>query len=95
MYMIHKGIERPVVFKGLVGQYIWWLGGAIAGLLLLFAIIYMAGVPLVLCVVIVLFFGIAVFVVTGHLSRRFGEYGWMKHNAAKYIPKHIKGAIFK
>jgi len=39
IYQINKGINKPIEFKGLKAQYIWYLGGGLVALLVLFAII--------------------------------------------------------
>lgn len=44
VYTINKGINKPVEFKGLKAQYIWYLGGGLIMLLILFAILYICGV---------------------------------------------------
>ena len=36
VYTINKGMNRPIVFKGLKAQYIWYLGGGIVLLFMLF-----------------------------------------------------------
>ena len=38
VYQINKGINKPIEFKGLKAQYIWYLGGGLVALLILFAI---------------------------------------------------------
>ena len=53
VYKINKGINKPIEFKGLKAQYIWWLGGGIVCLLLLFAILYFIGVNPYISIVIV------------------------------------------
>ena len=40
VYTINKGINKSIEFKGLKAQYIWYLGGGIIALLILFAIMY-------------------------------------------------------
>ena len=49
VYQINKGINKPIEFKGLKAQYIWYLGGGLVALLILFAIIYIAGVNMFIC----------------------------------------------
>ena len=44
IYGINKGINKPIEFKGLKAQYIWYLGGGLAGLLVLFGVLYISGV---------------------------------------------------
>lgn len=95
IYVIHKGVERPVVFKGLIGQYIWWIGMAFCGLLLLFAVMYMIQVPLIICLAVVAFFGTSALVFSVRLSKQYGEHGWMKKSAERYIPKHVKGCVIE
>ncbi len=40
VYAINKSINKPVEFKGLKAQYIWYLGGGLLFLLILFAVLY-------------------------------------------------------
>ncbi|MBS1528788.1 MAG: DUF4133 domain-containing protein [Bacteroidetes bacterium] len=93
VYSINKGINKSIEFKGLKAQYIWYLGGALLALLILFAILYIIGVSPILCVVIVLASGTAVFVQVYRMSARYGEYGLMKEMAARRVPKvvHCRG----
>ena len=44
VYKINKGINNPIVFKGLKGQYIGYLAIGLLVLLVLFAILYVIGV---------------------------------------------------
>lgn len=94
-YRINKGVGKPVEFKGLVGHYIWWLGGAILIQLFVFAILYLVGVPLMACMLLFILPAAAAFIFITRISKQFGEHGWMKHNARKYIPKHIKGCVIE
>jgi len=62
IYKINKGINKPIEFKGLKAQYIWWLGGGIIALMILFAALYIIGVNAYLCVGIILIAGSFVFI---------------------------------
>jgi hypothetical protein len=42
VYQINKGINKPIEFKGLKAQYIWYLCGGLVALLILFAIMIKA-----------------------------------------------------
>jgi len=99
VYRINKGINRPIVVKGLKAQYIWWLGGGIVGLLLLFAVLYLVGVSIYICVGIVLALGGALVWVVYRLSNKYGQDGMMKALAKKRVPAVIKAggrkAFFK
>ena len=53
VYPINKGINRPIEFKGLKAQYIWYLGAGLLGLLILFAILYIAGINTFICLAII------------------------------------------
>lgn len=90
MYQINKGVNKPIVFKGLKAQYIWWLGIGLTALLLLFAILYIAGVAVGFCLVVVFGLGAVLFRVVFQFSKEYGEHGLMKKMAASAVPKYIK-----
>lgn len=89
VYTINKGVNRPLEFKGLKAQYIWWLGGGIAGVLLLFAILYIGGVNPWVCLGIAGVAGLGLFRQVYHMSRTYGQYGLMKKRAARLVPRRI------
>ena len=90
VYHINKGINKPVEFKGLKAQYIWYLGGGLVALLILFAIIYIVGVNVFICLAVIVSLSSALFMYVYKLSGTYGEYGLMKKIAKKAIPKVIK-----
>lgn len=90
VYPINKGINRPIVFRGLKAQYIWWLGIGLAVLLLLFTLLYIAGASVILCLIVVFGLGGCLFRWVCHFSNRYGEHGLMKKIAAKSVPRVIK-----
>ena len=90
VYHINKGINKPVEFKGLKAQYIWYLGGGLVALLILFAIIYIVGVNVFICFAVIVSLSSALFMYVYKLSGTYGEYGLMKKIAKKAIPKVIK-----
>jgi len=90
IYQINKGINKPIEFKGLKAQYIWYLGGGLVALLILFAIIYICGVNIFLCLALIVSLATALFMYVYKLSRTYGEYGLMKKLAHKAVPKVIK-----
>ncbi len=89
-YQINKGINKPVEFKGLKAQYIWYLGGGLVILLVLFAILYLVGMAIYLCMLIVAGAGTTLFYQVFRFSHRYGEHGLMKRNARKYLPDYLK-----
>lgn len=90
VYTVNKGINRPIEFKGLKAQYIWYLGGGLLVLLILFAILYICGVNTYLCLAIIVLLGTALFLYIYRLSHKYGEHGMMKHLAHKSIPRQVK-----
>jgi len=90
VYQINKGINKPIEFKGLKAQYIWYLGGGLVALLTLFAIIYICGINIFICLALVVSLGTALFMYVYKLSHTYGEYGLMKKVAKKAVPKVIK-----
>jgi len=90
VYKINKGINKPIEFKGLKAQYIWWLGSGIIGLLIVFAILYVLGVNSFICLIIVGLAGVGVFLWVYKLSNTHGEHGMKKKIARRNIPSVIK-----
>ena len=95
IYNINKGINKPVEFKGLKAQYIWWLGGGLVCLLVVFAGMYIAGINTFLSLGIILVAGGWLFMKIYQLSHRYGQYGMMKMLAKKSIPTCIKSGSRK
>jgi hypothetical protein len=92
VYKINKGVNKSIEFKGLKAQYIWYLGGGIVGLLILFAIMYIAGINSFVCVGSILITGAFLFRYVYKLSNTYGEYGMIKKIAKRNIPKTIKSS---
>lgn len=90
VYTINKGINKPIEFKGLKAQYIWYLGGGLLGLLILFAILYICGVNTFVCLGIIIIAGTALFIHVYKLSHKYGEHGMMKALAKRSIPSVVK-----
>jgi hypothetical protein len=62
IYKINKGINKSIEFKGLKAQYIWYLGGGLVVLLILFAIMYIIGINAFFCVGFILIAGTFLFI---------------------------------
>lgn len=90
VYTINKGINKPIEFKGLKAQYIWYLGGGLLALLILFAVLYICGVNTFACLGIIVISGTLLFMYVFRLSRKHGEHGMMKSLAKKSVPTVIK-----
>lgn len=89
VYHINKGVSKPIVFKGLKGQYIAYLAVGLVLLLLLFVLGYILGVPVFFLLPLVLVLGSGLFFSVFRLSHRFGEHGLMKYFAKRGLPSRI------
>ena len=90
VYYINKGINKSIEFKGLKAQYIWYLGGGLVCLLILFAVLYIIGINVFICLALIVSLGTALFMYVYKMSRTYGEHGLMKKIARKAVPKVIK-----
>ena len=95
VYKINKGINKPIEFKGLKAQYIWYLAIGLVILLIVFAVLYIVGVNTYVCLVLTLFLGAGLFMRVTSLSNKYGEHGMMKKMAAQGIPRIIKASSRK
>lgn len=89
-YSINKGVNKSIVFKGLVAQYIWYMGAGMFVLLLLYAALYVAGVNTFISLAIAVCLGAAMIMWIYHLSSSYGEHGLTKALARRSIPKVVK-----
>ena len=90
VYKINKGINKPVEFRGLKAQYIWYLGGGLVILLILFALLYIIGLNTFFCVALIGVLGTVLFTWVYGISNKYGEHGMMKKVAKRGIPAVIK-----
>jgi uncharacterized membrane protein len=90
VYAINKGVNRPVEFRGLKGQYIWWLAGGVLSLLLAFVVLYVVGVNPFLCIGVIAVAGTVLFIRVYRLSRVYGIDGLMKRAAARRLPERVR-----
>ena len=90
IYIINKGINKSIEFRGLRAQYIWYFAGLVIALMLLFAILYIAGAGMVICLgftgALSALGGIGIF----RLSHRYGEHGMMKAIARRKVPQVLR-----
>lgn len=90
VYQINKGINQSIEFKGLKAQYIWYLGAGVVALMIVFAILFIIGLPSIVCVGFIGIAGGFLVYKIYKMSSKYGEYGMMKALAKKQIPKCIK-----
>ncbi len=90
VYKVNKGINRPIEFKGLKAQYIWYLGGGLVILLFLFALLYIIGVNTFICLGTIIILGGILFTWVYGISNKYGEHGMMKKLAKRSVPRVVK-----
>ncbi len=90
VYQINKGVGKPIVFRGLEGQYIAWLAGGLVFLLVAFALLYVMGLAIYVLLPLILGLGTGLFYAVGRLSRRFGVHGMEKYFAKRALPGYLR-----
>lgn len=90
VYQINRGVNQPVMFKGLKAQYIWYLGVGLVTLLIAFAILYICGINMFICLGIIFSAGGFLFKKVYHMSQKYGEHGLMKKIGKRQVPTLIK-----
>ncbi|MBX2896832.1 MAG: DUF4133 domain-containing protein [Cyclobacteriaceae bacterium] len=90
VYNINKGINRPIEFKGLKAQYIAYLAIGLIGLLILFALLYIIGVNMFICLGLIATLGTALFMFVYRMSDKYGQHGLLKKMAGRSIPVFLK-----
>lgn len=89
VYKINKGINKPIEFKGLKAQYIIYLAVGLLVLMILFAVLFVAGVNTFVCLVLILMLGTGLFVMVFRMSEKYGQYGLLKRTARRHIPDYL------
>src|SRR5689334_5970539 len=89
-YMINKGVNAPIVFKGLQGQYIGYLGGGLGALFVLFVLLYLIGVNTWICLLIALSGCVWLLSWAYRINKKFGVHGVMKQSAGRLLPRAIR-----
>lgn len=88
-YQINKGVGRQVEFQGLTAQYLFIFVGGMGAVFLLFVMLFMAGVPQGICIVISFLCAVLISWGTFYLNRRYGVHGLMKVIASRQYPRRI------
>ena len=77
-FEIHKGVDAPVEFKGLNGQYLFICAGGLIGAFLIVVILYMSGAGQLSCLLVGAALGGGMVLLTYRLNEKYGTYGLMK-----------------
>lgn len=89
VYSINKGINRPIMFRGLKGQYIGYLAGGLVSLVVLFAILYISGVNTYACLLVIFGLGTTLVYSVSRLSHSYGRFGLMKKQTKRQLPDYL------
>lgn len=89
-YLINKGVNRPIEFRGLQAQYIGYLAGAVLLVLITFTILYLIGISPYGYVPFSLALGGLLIIRIYRMSQKYGQYGIMKRRARKAIPPQLR-----
>lgn len=90
IYQINKGINKPIEFRGLKAQWIAYLAGGLVALLILFAVLYITGTNVFICLAVILALGATLFITVFHYSAKYGQYGLLKKAAKRSMPAYLK-----
>ena len=85
VYHINKGINKPILFKGLKAQYIAYLAIGLVLMLIGFAVLYICGLSLWIILPVIFGTGGVLCFTVFRLSHKYGEHGLMKHIAKKQL----------
>ncbi len=88
-FTINKGINKPVEFKGLKSQYLFIFAGGLLGIIILFMVMYMSGVPQTACFGFALITAPLLIWQTFSLNRKYGSHGLMKLQSVKRYPRRL------
>lgn len=88
-FTINKGIGRPAEFRGLIAQYLFIFVGGLLAVFVVTVVIYMIGLPQMVCIGFGAVSGSILVWATFHLNGKYGQHGLMKVQAAKNHPRYI------
>jgi voltage-gated potassium channel Kch len=95
VYTINKGINKPIEFKGLKAQYVVYLAVGLIALFILFAVMYVIGVNMFVCLALVATLGTALFMFVYRMSDTYGQHGLLKKIARRQLPAFVKASSRK
>jgi hypothetical protein len=95
VYEINKGINRPMEFRGIKAQYIIYLAAGLVALLLLFAILYIAGAHIYICLGIIIPAAAALIMGVKYYSNKYGQHGLKRKMAENGLPACIRSGSKK
>ncbi|HSJ66801.1 MAG TPA: DUF4133 domain-containing protein [Anditalea sp.] len=89
-FRINKGVNKPMEFKGLKAQYIWYMAIGLGVSLLLFSVLYFLGISLFFNAIISVGLCAGIYLWVFRLNKEYGEHGMMKLLARRQVPMSIR-----
>lgn len=89
VYSVNRGINKEIEFRGIKAQYLGYMAAGLLILLILFAVMYLVGVPILLCLPLILVAGFVLMAQVLRFSQKYGRYGLMKGAAYRGLPPAI------
>lgn len=90
IYPINKGVDNPIEFQGLKGQYLLYAVLLVLGLFLVSVILFILQAPALLVLPLSAGAGLWGIARLAQYSKKYGLYGLMKKAAQARLPKHIR-----
>jgi hypothetical protein len=88
-FTVNKGINKPVEFQGLKSQYLFIFAGGLLGIIILFMVMYMSGVPQTVCIGFAVITAPLLIWQTFSLNKKYGTHGLMKLQSVKRYPRRL------
>jgi len=88
-FTVNKGINKPVEFQGLKSQYLFIFAGGLLGIIILFMVMYMSGVPQSICIGFAVITAPLLIWQTFSFNKKYGTHGLMKVQAVKCYPRRL------
>lgn len=89
VYIVNKHINKSIEFRGIKAQYLMYLAIGLVVLLLLFAVSYIIGVNIYVCMILVISLGTSLFMFVKRYSDKYGEHGLTRKVAQAKLPEFI------
>ncbi len=88
-YNIHRGVDKPVEFKGLFGQYLFIFVCGVLLTFVVFVVLYLSGVDQTVCFGFAVCASLLLGAGTFRLQAKYGRFGLLKRFASMRHPRRI------
>jgi hypothetical protein len=91
VYVVNKGINAAIEFKGIKAQYIGYLGGGLLVLFIVFVVGYVLHISYAILIPLIFILGTVLYKTIVTLSNKYGAHGMMKAGGYRTMPSLVKG----